>query len=86
MAQNSTNETQKAHVLIEMLPPAQLAAVVTLMEAILDPVARSIASAPVEDREITDGTATAIERGRRSLAAGKGIPHEEVLREFGLKK
>jgi hypothetical protein len=86
MAQNSTNETQKAHALIEMLPPAQLTAVVTLLEAILDPVAKSIASAPVEDEEITEETATAIERGRSSLAAGKGIPHEEVLREFGLKK
>jgi hypothetical protein len=86
MAQNSMDETQKAQALIKMLPPAQLAAVVRLLETILDPVARSIASAPVEDEEITDETAAEIDQSRESLARGEGIPHEEILREFGLKK
>ena len=86
MAQNSTDETQKAQALIKMLPPAQLAAVVKLLEAIIDPVTSAIANAPVEDEEITDETAAAIDRARASLARGEGIPHEEILREFGLKK
>jgi hypothetical protein len=90
MAQNSANETinetQKAQALIKMLPPAKLKAVVTLLEAIVDPVARSIASAPVDDGEISDETAAEIERSRESLARGEGISHEEILREFGLKK
>jgi len=30
--------------------------------------------------------AAALERARASLARGEGIPHDEVLREFGLKK
>jgi hypothetical protein len=86
MAQNSMDETQKAQALIKMLPPAQLAAVVRLLETILDRVARSIAAAPVEDEEITDETAAEIDQSRESLARGEGISHEEILREFGLKK
>jgi len=38
----------------------------------------------VDEEEITSETAAA--RGARgpSLAGGEGIPHEEILREFGL--
>ncbi len=50
----------------------------------LDPVA--IAKAPVEEEEITSETAVALDRARASLARGEGIPHEEILREFGLNK
>ena len=46
----------------------------------------ALASAPVEEEEITAETAAAIDRARASLARGEGIPHEEILREFGLKK
>ena len=42
--------------------------------------------APVEEDEITPDTAAALERARASLARAEGIPHEEILREFGLKR
>ena len=42
--------------------------------------------APVEEDEITPETAAALERARASLARGEGIPHEEILREFGFIK
>jgi len=70
-----------AYELIDRLPPAQLSAVVSLLEAILDP-----ANLPVEEEEITPETAAALDRARASLARGEGIPHEEILREFGLNK
>jgi hypothetical protein len=73
-----------AHELIDRLPPAQLSAVVGLLEAILDPV--SLAAALVEDEEITPETAAALDRARAPLARGEGIPHEEIRREFGLNK
>jgi hypothetical protein len=38
----------------------------------------------VEEEEITPETAAALARSRESLARGEGIPHAEVLREFGL--
>jgi hypothetical protein len=42
--------------------------------------------APLEEERITADTAAAMYRARASLARGEGIPHEEILREFGLMK
>jgi hypothetical protein len=39
---------------------------------------------PVDDEEIKPETAAALDRARASLARGKGIPHDDILREFGL--
>ena len=84
MTQDIGNEKTQAHELIERLPPTQLSAVVGLLEAMLDPAA--LANAPAEEEEITPETAAALDRARESLARGEGIPHEEILREFGLSK
>jgi hypothetical protein len=43
-----------------------------------------LASAPVEEEEVTPETAAAIGRSRASIAHGEGIRHEDILREFGL--
>jgi hypothetical protein len=84
MAQDIGKEKKQAHELIERLPPTQLSAVVRLLEAMLDP--SSLANVPVEEEEITSETAAALDRARESLARGEAIPHEEILREFGLSK
>jgi hypothetical protein len=86
MTRDSQKVKQQAHELIDRLPPTQLTAVVSLLEAIVEPVSLAIAHAPVEEEEITPETAAALDRARASLARGEGIPHEEILREFGLKK
>ncbi len=52
----------------------------------LDPLYRKLTNAPLEEEEITAETATALDRAHASLARGEGIPHEEILREFGLTK
>jgi len=52
----------------------------------MEPKLDSLALSPVEEEEITPETAAALDRGRASLARGEGIPHEEILREFGLMK
>ncbi|MGC2527726.1 MAG: hypothetical protein WA639_08255 [Candidatus Acidiferrum sp.] len=80
------NEKEYAHKLIDRLPPDQLSAVVVVLEAMIEPVSHAIANAPVEEEEITAETAAALERARASLARGEGIPHDEILREFGLRK
>jgi hypothetical protein len=69
--------------LIDQLPPAQLSAVVGLLEAMLAP---SLADAAFEKEELTPETIAALERARASFARGEGIPHDEILREFGAKK
>ncbi|HKO04767.1 MAG TPA: hypothetical protein VJW51_08455 [Candidatus Acidoferrales bacterium] len=76
---------EHAHELIERLPAPQLSALVALLEAILDPAA-ALARAPVDEADLTPETAAALDRARASLARGQGIPHEEILREFGLNK
>jgi hypothetical protein len=52
----------------------------------VEPLSRSLSLAPVEDEEITPETAAALDGARASLSRGEGIPHEDVLREFGLSK
>jgi len=58
----------------------------SLLEVMVEPLSRSLASAPVEEEEITPETAAALDRARASLARGEGIPHQEILREFGMSK
>jgi hypothetical protein len=69
-----------------MLPAEKLNAVRSLLEVMVEPLARSLALAKVEEEEITPETAAGIDRARASLSRGEGIPHDEILREFGLKQ
>jgi len=81
-------DTQKeqAYELIDQLAPRQLSAVVNLLEVMIDPLARSIADAPVEDDQILPQTAAELDAAHESIARGEGIPHEEILRQFGVKQ
>ena len=54
MANALGNEKQHAHELIEQLPPHQLSAVVGLLEAMIDLVARKLAAAPIDDEPETE--------------------------------
>lgn len=80
------NEKQHAHELIDQLPSRQLSAVVGLLEAILDPVSAKLAAAPIDDEPETEEERSAAEQSKEWLRqrGGKGIPHEEVLQDFGL--
>ena len=68
---------QHAHQLVEQLGPGQLAAVVHLLEVMIqdeEPVTEQ------DRRRFQEGKAWFAERG------GTGIPMEDVLAEFGLKR
>jgi hypothetical protein len=85
MAQHSGNEKQHAHELIDHLDPAQVSAVVPLLQfMLLDPVSRSLAAAPVEQEPVSPEEAAALDQARASLDRGQSISHEDILREFGL--
>ncbi|MBN8732133.1 MAG: hypothetical protein J0L64_16450 [Acidobacteria bacterium] len=80
-------DRQQAHLLLDRLGPAQFTAVAHLLEVLAgEPLPQALAQAPEEEEEITAETADALDRSRASLARGEGIPHEEILREFGLTK
>ena len=85
MEENLTRERQQAHDLLDMLPVEKLHAVRSLLEVMVEPLSRSLTSAMVEEEEITAETAAALDRARASLARSEGVPHQEVLSEFGLK-
>ena len=87
LAQDTSNEKQQAHQLIDRLAPSQVSAVVGLLEALLDPVSRAIANAPVDDEPETEQERQAIAASKAwfQQRGGQGIPHDDVLAEFGLK-
>jgi hypothetical protein len=80
-----TQERRQAHALLDMLPADKLNAVRGLLEVTVEPLSRSLALADVEEEVLTPETAAELESARASLAHGQGIPHDEILREFGLK-
>jgi hypothetical protein len=86
MEPDRTQERQQAHALLDRLSGEQLDAVRNLLEVMVEPLSRALALAGVEDEEITLETAAALDRARASLDRGEGIPHDDILREFGLKK
>ena len=79
-----SNPKEHAHELIDRLPPSQLAAVVGLLEAMLDPVARAIAQAPVDDEPLTAEEQKALAEAREWLKDHQPIPHEQVLADLGI--
>jgi hypothetical protein len=79
-------ERQQAHALLDLLTAEKLNAVLSLLEVMVEPLSSSLALAPVEEEELNSETAEALDRARASLARGEGIPHQEILREFDLRK
>lgn len=75
---------EHAHELIERLAPSQVTAVVGLLEAMLDPVSRAIANAPIDDEPLTPEEEKALREAREWSKRNKGIPHEQVLAELGI--
>ena len=87
MADHSdNNEKRRAHELIDRLAPSQLSAVVGLLKAMLDPISRAIANAPLDDEPETERERKAVAESKAwfERRGGKGISQEEVLADFGL--
>jgi hypothetical protein len=78
------SDREHAQQLLSHLAPDQIAAVVHVMEVMLDPLARRLANAPLEDEKISADEERAAAEAREWLKHNQPIPHEEVLAEFGL--
>ena len=78
MDPNVTEEREQAHALLDMLPVEKLTAVRSLLAVMVEPLSRALATAPVEEEDVTTETAKAIDRARVSLARGEAIPHADV--------
>lgn len=77
---------EHAHELIERLEPSQVPAAIGMLEALLDPVSRAIANAPIDDEPESEQERQAVAESKAwfKQRGGQGIPHEEVLADFGL--
>jgi hypothetical protein len=77
-------DKQHAHELIERLAPSQVLAAVGMLERLLDPVARAIANAPVDDEPLTAADNKALDEAREWSKHNKSTPQEEFLAELGI--
>jgi len=84
MASDLTHERQQLHQLVDRLAPGQMHAVYGLLQAMLDPVSRAIASAPVDEQPLTAEDVHALDEAREWLKHNRPIPHEQVLAELGI--
>ena len=74
MESNPDQDRRQAHALLDALPPEKLNAVRSLLEVMVEPLARSLALAQIEEETLTPDTAAALDHARTSLARGTGIP------------
>jgi len=79
-------DKQHAHELIDQLPSSQVPAAIGMLESLLDPVSRAIANAPVDDEPESEDERDAVAKSKAwfKQRGGQGIPHEELLADFGL--
>ncbi len=84
MNTDPVQQKQQAHVMLDLLGPEKISAVVGLLEVMLDPVARAIANAPIDDEPVTEEEERSLVEAREWLKHNKGIPHEQVLAELGI--
>jgi hypothetical protein len=64
------------HRLVDELPEADVALTERMLRAL---------AAPLDDEPDDDDLDGGLTAAREELARGEGIPHDEVLRRFGLK-
>jgi hypothetical protein len=79
-----STDIKHARQLLDHLAPDQVAAVVHVMEVMLDPVSRALANAPPEDEEISAEEEQSVAEAREWLKHNPGIPFEQVVAELGL--
>ena len=78
MTVNLQQERQRAHALLDLLPPAKLGAVRSLLQVMIDD------DEDHEEEELTAEDRAAIQAGLDSLEKHGTVSMEEVLSDFGL--
>jgi len=74
------------HDLVNRIPEEELPAAKRFLEYLAaSPAYRAALSAAPDDEPVTEGDARAIALARDDVREGRVVPHEEILREFGLR-
>ena len=81
-----TEERQQLMDLAARVPEADISTTRRMLQGlIVNPLWLSIEAAPTDDEELAPEVAASLLETQASFARGEGIPHEEIMREFGLK-
>jgi hypothetical protein len=75
------SEREHAHELIDRMPDLQVAALVGLLETIVDHVAAALRNVPMDDELETESEMVEVSEAREWIKrnGGKGVPHEEAM-------
>ena len=77
----------KLHDLIESLPSEDVPTALRILEALnssSDPVPLGLRDIPLDDEPETEDERAAVAEARRDLDEGRVIPHDEVMRKYGM--
>jgi hypothetical protein len=77
----------KLHDLVESLPSEDVPTALRVLEALTsssDSVPLALRDIPFDDEPETEEEREAVAEAYRDIEEGKGIPHDEVMRKYGL--
>ncbi len=77
----------KLHDLVESLPSEDVPTALRVLEALSsssDPVPLALRDIPIDDEPETEEEREAVAEARREIEEGRVIPHDEVMRKYGL--
>lgn len=83
----TTEARERLHDLIESLPSEDVPTALRILEALnfsSDPVPPALREVPIDDEPETEEERAAVAEARRDLEEGRVIPHDEVMRKYGL--
>lgn len=84
MSLDVVQEREQAHAYLDRLPAAQLSAVRTLLETMVEAVSPALANAPFDDEPFTEQDRQAVAEADQWLERNRPLPLETVLADFGL--
>ncbi len=77
----------KLHDLVESLPSEDVPTALRVLEALSsssDPVPLALRDIPFDDEPETEAERAAVAEALRDIEEGRVIPHDEVMRKYGL--
>jgi hypothetical protein len=81
-----TPEQQQLVELAARVPSVDIPTAKRVLEALIgDPFWRALESAPYDDEEVTPEDEAALAEAEAEFRRGESTPHEEILREFGIR-
>ena len=78
-----TEIREHVHTLVDRLPAGQLGAVEHLLESMVDPVSRALATAPIDDETPSAEEEEAAKRAKQWFEHNPGTTFEDLVAELG---